>query len=81
MTPRPVSACADSPYDRDGAAEDTLGRERVLLLVAQGNKTVQSRWKGNPSRKGTGFEKPLQPHEHWRIDVSYINLSGTFYYL
>jgi len=33
------------------------------------------------SRKGTGFVQPLQPHEHWHIDVSYINLDGTFYYL
>ena len=40
-----------------------------------------SRWKGKPSRKGTGFEQPPQPHRHWHIDVSYINLSGTFYYL
>ena len=40
-----------------------------------------SRWKGKASRKGTGFEQPLQPHQHWHIDVSYINLSGTFYYL
>ena len=21
------------------------------------------------------------PHEHWHVDVSYINVSGTFYYL
>ena len=34
-----------------------------------------------PSRKGRGFEQPLVPHEHWHIDVSYINVSGTFYYL
>src|ERR1700674_4633854 len=40
-----------------------------------------SRWKGKPSRKGTGFEQPPQPHRHWHIDVSYINVSGTFYYL
>ena len=40
-----------------------------------------SRWKSKPSRKGTGFEQPLQPHQHWHIDVSYINLCGTFYYL
>src|SRR5438132_10782320 len=39
------------------------------------------RWKSKPSRKGTGFEQPLQPHQHWHIDISYINLSGTFYYL
>jgi transposase InsO family protein len=40
-----------------------------------------SRWKAKPSRKGTGFEQPLGPHQHWHVDVSYINLSGTFYYL
>jgi putative transposase len=38
-----------------------------------------SRWKAKPSRKGTGFEQPLAPHQHWHVDVSYINLSGTFY--
>jgi transposase InsO family protein len=25
--------------------------------------------------------QPLHPHEHWHIDVSYLNLAGTFYYL
>lgn len=33
------------------------------------------------SKKGNGFVQPLKPHEHWHIDVSYINISGTFYYL
>jgi putative transposase len=33
------------------------------------------------SRKGRGFEQPLRPHEHWHVDVSYTNVSGTFYYL
>jgi len=23
----------------------------------------------------------VSPHEHWHIDLSYINLAGTFYYL
>jgi transposase-like protein len=40
-----------------------------------------SRWKRKPSRKGTGFEQPPHAHQHWHIDVSYINVSGTFYYL
>jgi putative transposase len=34
-----------------------------------------------PSRKGTGFEQPLAVHEHWHVDVSHINIGGTFYYL
>jgi transposase InsO family protein len=36
---------------------------------------------GSPSKKGTGFQHPLRPHEHWHVDVSYLNISGTFYYL
>jgi len=34
-----------------------------------------------PSLKGTGFIQPIKPHQHWHIDISYINISGTFYYL
>ena len=34
-----------------------------------------------PSLKGTGFRQPLQPHQHWHIDVAYLNIAGTFYYL
>jgi len=40
-----------------------------------------SKWKGKPSKKGTGFEQPLAAHQHWHIDVSYLNISGTSYYL
>jgi transposase InsO family protein len=33
------------------------------------------------SSKGTGFQQPLEPHKHWHVDMSYINMGGTFYYL
>ena len=36
---------------------------------------------GKPSLKGTGFVQPLRPHEHWHVDVTYINIAGTFFYL
>lgn len=39
------------------------------------------RWNPKPSKRGTGFEQPLRPHQHWHIDISYLNLGGTFYYL
>ena len=42
---------------------------------------VLDRWNKRPSKKGTGFVQPLKPHEHWHIDVSYINVAGTFYYM
>jgi len=38
-------------------------------------------WAPRPSKKGTGFEQPLAPHEHWHIDIAHINIHGTFYYL
>ena len=41
---------------------------------------IQNFWQ-KPSRKGTGFVQPLQPHEHWHIDFSFVNIGGTFYYL
>jgi putative transposase len=33
------------------------------------------------TKKGTGFCQPLKPHEHWHIDISYLNIAGTFYFL
>lgn len=34
-----------------------------------------------PSLKGKGFQQPLRPHEHWHVDVAYINVAGTFFHL
>jgi putative transposase len=39
------------------------------------------RHNSKPSKKGTGFVQPVKPHEHWHVDVSYLNIGGTFYYL
>ena len=33
------------------------------------------------SKKGKGFDHPEHPHQHWHIDITYINICGTFYYL
>ena len=45
------------------------------------NADLLNRWNRKASKKGTGFHQPLKPHEHWHIDISYINISGTFYYM
>ena len=39
------------------------------------------RWQRKPSSKGTGFLQPLFAHQHWHVDIAYINVAGTFYYL
>lgn len=48
------------------------------VLSANG---LLKRWNRNPSKKGQGFEQPIRPHDHWHVDISYINIIGTFYYL
>ena len=39
------------------------------------------KWNRKSTRKGDGFIQPLKAHEHWHIDISYLNIRGTFYYL
>ena len=35
----------------------------------------------NITKKGTGFVQPLRAHEHWHVDISYLNIAGTFYFV
>lgn len=62
--------------DRDIVAVSPSSVYRVLSAA-----DLLRRWNGKPSKKGNGFVQPLKPHEHWHIDVSYVNICGTFYYL
>lgn len=62
--------------DRDVAAVSPATTYRVLKAAG----LIATRFQP-PSRKGTGFVQPLQPHEHWHVDFSYVNIGGTFYYL
>jgi transposase InsO family protein len=62
--------------DRDVVAASPSSVYRVLQQAGR-----LRRWNRKASRKGTGFEQPVRPHEHWHVDISYINVCGTFYYL
>jgi len=62
--------------DADIAAVSPSSVYRVLT-----NAGLLNRWNRKESKKGTGFVQPLKAHEHWHIDISYINVCGTFYYL
>lgn len=62
--------------DRNLVAASPTSVYRVLRDAG-----VLKRMTNSPSKKGTGFEQPLHPHDHWHIDISYLNVSGTFYYL
>jgi len=39
------------------------------------------KWSRSRSRRGSGFHHPTGPHQHWHIDISYVNICSTFYYL
>jgi putative transposase len=51
----------------------------VYRVLKQAGRLDRRRWA--PSKKGTGFVQPLAPHQHWHLDIAYVNLAGTFYYL
>lgn len=62
--------------DADVVAVSPASVYRVLKLA-----DLIGRSKNKPSRKGDGFHQPSAPHKHWHIDISYINIAGTFYYM
>jgi putative transposase len=51
----------------------------VYRVLKQADRLDRHRF--SPSKKGTGFVQPVRSHDHWHVDVSYINISGAFYYL
>ncbi|HTS09432.1 MAG TPA: IS3 family transposase [Candidatus Eisenbacteria bacterium] len=82
-----IGFCIDNPLegyrrltfmmlDRDIVAVSPATTWRVLSKAG-----LLAKWNKKKSLKGTGFVQPLLPHEHWHVDISYLNLHGTFYYL
>jgi putative transposase len=62
--------------DADVAAVSPPSVYRVLKHAG-----LMQRHNVKPSLKGQGFHQPVRPHQHWHVDVSYLNITGTFYYL
>ena len=62
--------------DADLVACSPSSTYRVLKAAG-----LLDRWNRGPTKKGTGFVQPLKAHEHWHIDITYLNLGGTFYFL
>jgi transposase InsO family protein len=62
--------------DEDVAAVSPSTTCRVLA-----SEGLLERWNRKASKKGTGFVQPIGPHEHWHVDIAYVNLGGTFWYL
>lgn len=62
--------------DEDIVAVSPTTTWRVLSNAGLINKR-----KIKKSSKGNGFKQPKMPHKNRHIDISYINVKGTFYYL
>ena len=62
--------------DRDVVAVSPSTVYRVLSRAG-----VLRKWNRKASSKGDGFRGAQRPHEHWHVDISYLNIRGTFYYL
>jgi transposase InsO family protein len=62
--------------DDDVVAVSPASVYRVLRAAGR-----LDRHRFSPSKKGTGFVQPLAAHLHWHVDVCYINVAGTFYFL
>jgi len=62
-----------------------LDRNIVAVSPATTYRVLKSggflrRWNEGRSKKGHGFEQPLKPHQHWHVDIAYMNICSTFYY-
>lgn len=62
--------------DADVVAVSPSSTYRVLKVTG-----CLQKWNRKVSKKGTGFNQPAKSHKHWHVDVCYINICGTFYYL
>lgn len=61
--------------------EDIVAVSPATVYRVLSNAGLLGKREMRPSLKGTGFVQPLQAHQQWHIDVTYLNLGGTFYYL
>ena len=57
----------------------TVSSSSVYRVLAKAG--LIRHWAKEKSKKGDGFVQPLSLHEHWHVDISYLNIKGTFYYL
>jgi len=45
------------------------------------NAGLLNRWAPSKRDAKKGFDQPLAVHEHWHIDISYVNILGTMYFM
>ena len=68
--------CTYMMIDQDVVYASPATVYRVLKAAG-----AMRKWNNSPTKKGTGFKQPLEPHQHWHMDVAYVRISGIYYYL
>jgi hypothetical protein len=79
---RPPTSCRGiSPHD----LHDARCRRRRLQPGQRLSRPQKSGTLGRADaqrhQERHGFVQPLQPHQEWHVDVSYLKIAGTFYFL
>jgi transposase InsO family protein len=62
--------------DEDVVAVSPSSVYRVLRAAG-----LLDRHNTKASLKGTGFVQPLKAHQHWHVDIAFVNIANTFYFL
>ena len=62
--------------DEDIAAVSPSTTYRVLK-----EGQLLNRWSRSQSSEKSGFTQPIHVHQHWHVDISYINILGSIFFL
>lgn len=62
--------------DADVAAVSPTTTYRILKEA-----DLINRWPKKSKTTGKGFDQPGRPHEHWHVDIAYVNILGTVFFL
>lgn len=60
---------------------DVVSVSPSTVYLALSDAGEMGRAQREPSLKGTGFVQPTRPHAHWHVDVSYLNVGGSFVFV
>jgi len=52
----------------------------TVYRILKSKGLLTRKWR-RTKQKGKGFAQPSKPHEHWHMDITFINFRGTFVYL
>ncbi len=63
--------------DEDIVAVSPSSTYRILKSAG-----LLNRWNNvKKNLKGKGFDQPIVPHQHWHVDIKYVNFKGAFLFL